>query len=64
MLVRNPRALCKFSHLVDEVHENTSECELLLVIAKMTISDGDWKGKMVLMSATVNVNFFSFFSRL
>ena len=41
--------------VVDEVHERNWQTDLLLTLLKRKMRDGSWKGKVVLMSATVEV---------
>jgi HrpA-like RNA helicase len=62
-LVNNPRSLQKYSHLImDEVHERDLDIDFSLVVVKHLLAKAEADGlkfKLILMSATFNVELFS-----
>lgn len=62
-LVNNPNSLKDYTHLImDEVHERDLDIDFSLVVVKHLLSRGDEDGlkfKLILMSATFNVNLFA-----
>ena len=67
-LVNNPRSLQKYSHLImDEVHERDLDIDFSLVVVKHLLNKQEQEGlkfKLVLMSATFNVELFAnYFSK-
>ena len=63
-LVHQPTALSKYSHLLlDEVHERSMECDLLLLVVRELLKNG-WAGKLILMSATLEKSLLGSFPKL
>ena len=61
--MNNPDSLKMYTHLLmDEVHERDLDIDFSLVVVKHLLSQGEQDGlkfKLVLMSATFNVNLFA-----
>ena len=62
VLVNEPEWIDEIDFVVvDEVHERNWQTDLLLTLLKRKIREGRWQGRVVLMSATVQVEVFKQF---
>ena len=61
--MHQPTALSKYSHLLlDEVHERSMDCDLLLLVVWELLKNG-WAGKLILISATLEKSLLGFFPK-
>ena len=60
--MHQPTALSKYTHLLfDEVHERSMDSDMLLLVVRELMQKG-WRGKLVLMSATLDKTLTHYFS--